>query len=122
MAWKFQSGLALSVQIVDRIRQDILKGVYVSGGQFPTVRQLAYDAGVNPNTMQKALSLLEKEGLLVTNSTNGRTVTDDEGVLSEARRRALDSFTENIIKEAKNMSLGMSDLIENIEKGWEKNE
>lgn len=122
MAWKFQSGLALCVQIVDRIRQDILKGVYVSGGQFPTVRQLAYDAGVNPNTMQKALSLLENEGLLVTNSTNGRTVTDDEGVLSEARRRALDSFTENIIKEAKNMSLGMSDLIENIEKGWDRNE
>ena len=122
MAWKFRSGLALTVQIVERLRQDILKGVYESGGAFPTVRQLAYDAGVNPNTMQKALALLENEGLLVTNSTVGRTVTDDEAVLNEARRKALDSFTANIIKEAKNMSLDMKDLIRNIEKGWEKDE
>ena len=122
MAWKFQSGLALTVQIVERLRQDILKGVYESGGTFPTVRQLAYDAGVNPNTMQKALALLENEGLLMTNSTVGRTVTDDEAVLDEARRKALDSFTVNIIKEAKNMSLDMKDLIRNIEKGWEKDE
>ena len=122
MAWKLRSGLALTVQIVERLRQDILKGVYESGGTFPTVRQLAYDAGVNPNTMQKALALLENEGLLVTNSTVGRTVTDDEAVLDEARRKALDSFTVNIIKEAKNMSLDMKDLIRNIEKGWEKDE
>ncbi len=122
MAWKFRPGLALTVQIVDRIRADILKGVYESGGPFPTVRQLAYDAGVNPNTMQKALALLEKEGLLITNSTNGRTVTDDVAVLDEARRKALDSFTSNIIKEAKNMSLDMNELIKSIEKGWEKDE
>ncbi|MBQ7344030.1 MAG: GntR family transcriptional regulator [Clostridia bacterium] len=118
MAWKFRPGLALTVQIVDRIRADILKGVYESGGPFPTVRQLAYDAGVNPNTMQKALVLLEKEGLLITNSTNGRTVTDDGAVLDEARRKALRSFTSNIIKEAKNMSLDMNELIKSIEKGW----
>ena len=122
MAWKFRSGLALSTQIVDRIRSDILKGIYSGTEQFPTVRQLAYDAGVNPNTMQKALSLLEKEGLLLTNSTVGRTVTSDEAVLSEARRKALDSFTANIVREAKNMSLDMSDLIKNIEKGWDKDE
>ncbi|MBE6596867.1 MAG: GntR family transcriptional regulator [Ruminococcaceae bacterium] len=122
MAWKFRSGLALSVQIVDRLRADILKGVYKSGDPFPTVRQLAYDAGVNPNTMQKALTLLEGEGLVITNSTNGRSVTDDEAVLDEARDKALRSFTENIVKEAKNMSLNMNELIKSIEKGWEENE
>lgn len=122
MAWKFKSGLALTVQIVDKLRADILKGEYVSGGQFPTVRQLAYDAGVNPNTMQKALSLLEKEELLVTNSTVGRTVTDNKATLELARHRALESFTANIVKEAKNMSLDMNELINCIEKGWEKDE
>jgi DNA-binding transcriptional regulator YhcF (GntR family) len=122
MAWKFRSGLALTAQIVDRLRADILKGVYQSGGSFPTVRQLAYDAGVNPNTMQKALILLEKEGLLITNSTVGRTVTGDESVLAEARHKALESFTMNIVKEAKNMSLDINELIKSIEKGWEENE
>lgn len=122
MAWKFQSGLALTVQIVDRLRADILKGVYEIGGQFPPVRQLAYDAGVNPNTMQKALTLLEKEGLLITNSTIGRTVTDNLAVLSDAKRKALDSFTDNIIKEAKKLSLDKKELLKSIEKGWAKDE
>lgn len=122
MAWKFRSGLSLAVQIADRIRADILKGEYEMGGQFPTVRQLAYDAGVNPNTMQKALMILESESLIVTNSTVGRTVTDDENVLEAARVKALSSFTSGIIREAKNMSLDMTELIENIEKGWDKNE
>ena len=122
MAWKFESGLALTVQIMNRLRKDILKGVYESGCRFPTVRELAYDAGVNPNTMQKALSLLEKEGLLVTNSTVGRTVTDNADVLSEAKSKSLDAFTKNVIKEAKHMSLDMCDLIENIKKGWDQNE
>ena len=119
MAWKFRSGLSLTVQIVDKIRSDILKGEYKMGAQFPTVRQLAYDAGVNPNTMQKALILLESEGLIITNSTVGRTVTDDVDVLSRAKVKAMSSFTESVIREAKNMSLDMSELIRNIEKGWD---
>ena len=118
MAWKFRSGLSLTVQIVDKIRSDILKGEYKMGAQFPTVRQLAYDAGVNPNTMQKALILLESEGLIITNSTVGRTVTDDVDVLSRAKVKAMSSFTQSVIREAKNMSLDMSELIRNIEKGW----
>ena len=122
MAWKFQPGLALSVQIVDRIRADILKGLYASGAQFPTVRQLAFEAGVNPNTMQKALSMLEAEKLLITNSTVGRTVTDDADVLEFARKKALEHFTTNIIKEARNMSLDIADLIKNIEEEWKKDE
>ena len=119
MAWKFRSGLSLTVQIVDKIRSDILKGEYKMGAQFPTVRQLAYDAGVNPNTMQKALILLESEGLIITNSTVGRTVTDDVDVLSRAKVKAMSSFTQSVIREAKNMSLDMSELIRNREKGWD---
>lgn len=122
MAWKFRSGLSLAVQIVDKLRADILKGVYPMGSQFPTVRSLAYDAGVNPNTMQKALMLLESEGLILTNSTVGRTVTSDAEELDRARAKALESFTANIVKEAKNMSLDMNELIKNIEKGWNGDE
>jgi len=122
LAWKFNSQVPVSLQIVGKLRSDIITGKYKPGEQFPTVRQLAYDAGVNPNTMQKALTLLEGEGLVITNSTNGRSVTDDEAVLDEARDKALRSFTENIVKEAKNMSLNMNELIKSIEKGWEENE
>ena len=118
MAWKFISGIAISLQISDKLRADILKGVYEYRGPFPTVRQLASDAGVNPNTMQKALSVLEDEKLIIAKSTAGRIVTDDPAVLECARRKALDSFTKEIILEAKGMSLHIDELLENIEKGW----
>ena len=118
MAWKFISGIAISLQISDKLRADILKGVYEYGGPFPTVRQLASDAGVNPNTMQKALSVLEDEKLIIAKSTAGRIVTDDPSVLENARKKALDSFTKEIILEAKGMSLHIDELLENIEKGW----
>ena len=122
MAINFESGKPIFLQIEEHLRNDIAAGRYSPDEKLPGVRDLALWANVNPNTMQKALALLENEGLLVTNSTVGRTVTDDEAVLDEARRKALDSFTVNIIKEAKNMSLDMKDLIRNIEKGWEKDE
>ena len=77
LAWKFKDGIPLTVQISDRIRQDILRGEYRAGEAFPTVRQLAAEASVNPNTVQKALVILENEGLLVTLGTAGRTVTED---------------------------------------------
>lgn len=122
MAWKFHSGSSLAKQIADRLRRDILNGVYAAGSQFPTVRQLAEEAGVNPNTMQKSLSLLECEELLLTNSTVGRTVTDSSAVILSARRREIDSFTSSVINEAKEMSLNVDELINNIKKGWDSNE
>ncbi len=122
MAWKFESGVALTIQIVDKLRSDILSGIYQKGGQFPTVRQLAFEAGVNPNTMQKALCLLEDEGLLETQSTLGRSVTHDSAVLAAARHKYIKSFTDKIVKEALMMELKKSELIEYIEKGWIENE
>lgn len=122
MAWSFRSGVSMSAQIVDRLRKDILGGVYPQGSAFPTVRQLAKDAAVNPNTMQKALMLLENEGLLVTRGTVGRLVTDDAEALERARLLELDSFVASVIKDARAASLGRAEFIELIEKGWRENE
>ena len=61
MGWNFDSNGAVSVQIANILRLDIVKGKYKAGEWFPTVRQLAFEAGVNPNTMQKSLSVLENE-------------------------------------------------------------
>ncbi len=118
MAWKFESGVALTLQIADRLRVDILGGAYDSGSPFPTVRQLAETAGVNPNTMQKALGLLENEGLLITQSTAGRIVTDDDEVLASVRDRYLTAFADRMIGEAKKMSINKAELLKYIEKGW----
>ena len=61
--WKFNSREAVFVQIASRLRGEILRGKYQPDQQIPPVRQLAFEAAVNPNTMQKALTVLEEEGL-----------------------------------------------------------
>ena len=85
MTWKFDSKIPVSLQLTHKLRIDILSGKYSPGEQFPPVRQLAYDASVNPNTVQKALTSLESEGLLITRGTVGRFVTDDESALTKAK-------------------------------------
>ena len=122
MAWKFESGLSLAEQIADRIRTDIINGVYKSSEPFPTVRQLAFDASVNPNTMQKALCVIEDEGLLVTLSTQGRIVTEDTELIDKARNVYKKKQLGSFIARAKELSITKEEFIEYIEKGWNENE
>ena len=119
MPWKFKSGIPLSSQIADMLRADILSGKYTSGSQFPTVRQLAYDAGVNPNTMQKALSLLEGEGLIAAKSTSGRVVTTDLKALGCAREKVCYGFAKEVAEDAKRLSINRDELIKYIKEVWD---
>ncbi|MCD8381821.1 MAG: GntR family transcriptional regulator [Clostridiales bacterium] len=76
MPWRFQSDTPIYLQAAEVIRLRILTGEYPPGSHVPSVRDLAQEAAVNPNTMQRALSLLEEQGLLCTQRTAGRTVTE----------------------------------------------
>ena len=64
MPWNLDNNRPIYLQLVERIQMDIVSGVYHAGDKLPSVRELAADAAVNPNTMQKALSELEGSGLL----------------------------------------------------------
>ena len=87
MNWNLSDGRPIWQQLHEQLTLRIATGSYVRGSKMPTVRELAAEAGVNPNTMQRALAQLEADGLVVTNRTAGRTVTDDESVLTATRRR-----------------------------------
>ena len=76
MAWKFHNNAPIYVQIMEEIKLRIAKGVLKPGDKVPPVRDLAINAGVNPNTMQKALSELEREGVLYSERTAGRFVSE----------------------------------------------
>lgn len=65
MSWNLSSERPIYAQIMERITLDIVSGIYLPGARLPSVRDLAQDAGVNPNTMQKALSELERTGLVI---------------------------------------------------------
>ena len=119
MAWMFVSGRPLAVQMAERLRSEILSGAYAVGEQFPTVRSLAEMASVNPNTVQRALLLLEGEGLLVTKGTVGRFVTEDEDVLSRSRIAEKEKFVSSLIEGAKQKQMECEELISYIRKGWD---
>lgn len=114
MAWTFTSRAPVYLQIVSRLRADILSGVYSPDQQIPSVRQLAFEAGVNPNTMQKAFALLEAEQLFVTRGTVGRFITTDTDVLENARRILRRETITRLIEEAGAVGISPEELIEGI--------
>ncbi len=114
MAWQFTARAPVYLQIVSRIRADILGGVYKADEQIPAVRQLAFEAGVNPNTMQRAFSVLEAEKLFVTRGTLGRFITTDEGVLAAARETLRRETVARLTEEAMAVGLTPEELIQGI--------
>ena len=87
MGERFDMSRPIYAQIVERLKAKILAGVYPPGGHLDSVRDMAAAAGVNPNTMQRALADLERQGLLYTNRTSGRYVTEDEEMITKIRER-----------------------------------
>ena len=87
MDFQLDNNLPIWPQLLERMTERILTRRYPPGSKLPSVRELALEAGVNPNTMQRALSQLEANGLVVTHRTAGRVVTEDEAVLDATRCR-----------------------------------
>ena len=103
MDFELQSSRPIWLQLSEQLARRIVTGAYPPGSRFPTVRDLAAEAGVNPNTMQRALGQLESEGLVITNRTAGRTVTEDVGVLDAMRRRLAAELTEQFFSAMKEL-------------------
>ena len=94
MNWRFSGDRPVYQQIMSLIRGAVLRGELSPGGKIPSVRELAAEAQVNPNTMQRAMSELEREGLLVSGGTSGRTVTEDREILKQLRGRTLKELAQ----------------------------
>lgn len=86
MPWNLDSDRPIFVQIIDRIQMQILSGKYQPGDKLPSVRDLAMEAAVNPNTMQRALAELERSGLVYTQRTSGRFITEDQNMIDQLKR------------------------------------
>ncbi|MDD6306551.1 MAG: GntR family transcriptional regulator [Clostridiales bacterium] len=95
MPWNLNSDRPIFLQIVERIQMDIISGKYKPGDKLPSVRDLASEAAVNPNTMQKAFSELERTGLVYSQRTTGRFITEDTVMINELKA----SFAKEKITE-----------------------
>ncbi len=111
MAWDFNNREALFLQMANKLRAKIVCGEYQPDTQFPTVRQLAEEASVNPNTVQRALALLEEEGLLYTKTTVGRFVTPDIAVIDKAREEMRRAAVKGYIADAKELGISAEELV-----------
>ncbi len=85
MPWNLDSDRPIFIQILERIRVDIISGKYQPGDKLPSVRELAAEAAVNPNTMQRAFAELERTGLVYSKRTSGRFITEDREMIEELK-------------------------------------
>ena len=86
MAWNLDSDRPIYAQIVEKVQMQIVSGFYKPGDKLPSVRDLAAEANVNPNTMQKAFTELERSGLIATQRTSGRLVTEDINMIKDIQK------------------------------------
>ena len=107
MKWQFSNDAPIYTQLIEQIKVGIVVGAFPPGERLPSVRDLATEAGVNPNTMQRALNELEREGLLVSERTSGRFVTADKNLIDQLKHEMAAKTTDNFRKEM--AALGFSD-------------
>lgn len=85
MKWNLSADRPIYAQLIEQITSAIVAGEYQPGEKLPSVRDLAEEAAVNPNTMQKALAELERSGLVYTQRTAGRYITEDKAMLKKIK-------------------------------------
>ena len=98
MGWDLKSGRPIYFQLMEQIELRIISGIYPPGGRLPSVRDMAMDASVNPNTMQRALAELENEGMLYSQRTSGRFVTEDGGRIMEMKNKLAKTVIDEFMK------------------------
>ncbi len=122
MAWYFSGDKAVYLQIMEEIQLRIISGFYPLGTRIPSVRDLAEEARVNPNTMQKALTELERSELVVSQRTAGKFVTCDEKRVTEIRERMSSECMEEFLSRMKKLGFTEKEASEKIGQHCAKNE
>ena len=121
MSWNLDSSRPIYAQIIEKVSLDIVSGKYQPGDKLPSVRDLAAQAGVNPNTMQKALSELERENLVHSARTSGRFITEDKDMIEKMREELASTQIKDFLDKMSQMGFDYNKTIALLEKlGKEK--
>jgi GntR family transcriptional regulator len=116
MNWSFETDRPIYLQLKEQILRMIVSGVYPPGSKLPPVRDLAAEASVNPNTLQKALSELERDSLVYTQRTSGRYVTEDGNMIIKAKKELAVEQIELFIKKMAGIGYTVEETIALLEK------
>ena len=112
MPWNLDDNRPIDLQLMERIQQDIISGVYGPGDKLPSVRELALEASVNPNTMQNALSELERSGLVHSQRTSGRYITRDEQMLKQLKHDLAFQHIQEFMEKMKQLGFAEAEIFQ----------
>ena len=98
MPWTLDDTRPIYLQLEDIIKSKIIAGIYKPGQKLPSVRELAAEAAVNPNTMQKALAELERSGLVYTQRTSGRYITEDTAIMQNLKHQLAHDLIQQFLE------------------------
>lgn len=111
MSWDLKSDRPIYSQLIEQIEIKICSGIFAPGSKLPSVRELAQEASVNPNTMQRALSKLEEDGLLYTNRTSGRFVTEDAKMIQQAKQKLAQEQISEFLEKMKSLGFDKKETL-----------
>ena len=121
MEWKFRSDLPIYSQLVDQIKLGIVSGSLLPGERLMSVRDMATEAGVNPNTMQRALQELEREGMVYSQRTAGRFVTENMQVIERAKKRFAEEQIRSFLEAMKKLGYQWEEILSLLKEKEEEN-
>lgn len=116
MLWQFSGDAPIYSQLIEQIKVGIVSGVFPPGERLPSVRDLATEAGVNPNTMQRALAELERDGLVYSQRTAGRFVTEDNTMINTAKRSLAERHVKTFLEAMLRLGFQRDEIIDLISK------
>lgn len=119
MSWTLDNDRPIYLQLMERIQRDIIAGVYQPGDKLPSVRDLALEAAVNPNTMQKALSELERSGLVYSQRTSGRFITEDTEMLTQMKKELATEHIQEFFQKMEQLGFSRAELLTLVTKASE---
>ena len=119
MSWTLDNDRPIYLQLMERIQRDIIAGVYQPGDKLPSVRDLALEAAVNPTTMQKALSELERSGLVYSQRTSGRFITEDTEMLTQMKKELATEHIQEFFQKMEQLGFSRAELLTLVTKAAE---
>lgn len=111
MPWELNADRPIYAQLIEQIELKICSGIYAPGSRLPSVRDLAREASVNPNTMQRALAKLEEDGLLYSTRTSGRFVTEDDSVIYQVKNKLAQEQIQDFLKKMKQLGFENKEIL-----------
>jgi GntR family transcriptional regulator len=121
MQWELNTDKPVYLQLVEQIQAGIISGKYKPGDKLPSVRDLATQATVNPNTMQRAMTELERDGLVYSNRTIGRFITSDEELIAQLKKRYITQLVQEFLDKMKLLNIELNEIISYINQLSENN-